>query len=135
MSQTRKPTDCPEPGVNLVCVWCVSGAPPVIDALEGLLAGQEDVGERQADVHGTPAVGHTVGLELKHLLWVSGDHHLQPGQGERGERGEGRERGEGGERRERRERGEGGERGGESGEREERRERGEGIGKERVRGR
>ena len=55
------------------------GAPPVVEALESLLAGQEDVGEWQADVHGTAAVSHTVGLELKHLLWVSGDHHLGEG--------------------------------------------------------
>jgi len=56
-------------------VW---GALPVVDALEGLLAGQQDVGEGQADVHGTLAVGHAVGLELEHLLWVSRDHHLHP---------------------------------------------------------
>ena len=75
-------------------------APPVVDALEGLLAGQEDVGEWQANIHGTLAVGHTVGLELTHLLRVGGDHHLNP-RPKRGEKREGR--GEKGERRSERE--------------------------------
>lgn len=52
---------------------------PVIDALEGLFAGQEDIGQRQADVHGTLALSHALRLKLFHLLWVSWNHHLRGG--------------------------------------------------------
>lgn len=33
---------------------------PIIDALEGLFAGEQDIGLRQADVHSTLTLSHTL---------------------------------------------------------------------------
>lgn len=58
---------------------CASVDVPVIDALEGLFAGQEDIGERQVDVHSTLTLSHTLCLKLFHLFWVGWNHHLRQG--------------------------------------------------------
>lgn len=57
---------------------------PVIDALEGLFAGQQDVGQWQADVHSTLTLSDTLLLKLTHLYWVCWNHHLKQS-GRRGE--------------------------------------------------
>lgn len=49
---------------------------PVVEALEGLFAGKEDVGQRQVDVHRALALSDALRLELAHLLWVGWNHHL-----------------------------------------------------------
>lgn len=54
-----------------------SAAAPVIDALEGLFAGQQYVGQREADIHGALTLSYALLLELLHLLWVSWNHHLR----------------------------------------------------------
>lgn len=50
---------------------------PIIDALEGLFAGEQDISLWQADVHSTLTLSHTLCLKLFHLLWVSWNHHLR----------------------------------------------------------
>lgn len=57
---------------------------PVVDALEGLLAGEEDVSQWQADVHSTLALSNTLVLKLTHLLWVGWNHHLKQAERRRG---------------------------------------------------
>lgn len=61
-----------------------SAATPVIDALEGLFAGQQDVGQREADVHGALTLSDALLLELLHLLGVSWNHHLRDEEKQRG---------------------------------------------------
>lgn len=58
---------------------CASVDIPVVDALEGLFAGQQDVGQRQADVHSTLTLSNTLRLKLTHFLWVGWNHHLKQG--------------------------------------------------------
>jgi len=56
---------------------CASVNVPVVEALEGLFAGKEDVGQRQVDVHRTLTLSNTLRLKLTHLLWVGWNYHLQ----------------------------------------------------------
>lgn len=59
---------------------CSAGV-PVVDALKGLFAGQEDVSQWQADIDSTLTLGNTLRLKLTHLLWVSWNHHLRGEEG------------------------------------------------------
>ena len=56
---------------------CATVDVPVVEALEGLFAGQEDVGQRQVDVHRTLTLSDTLRLKLTHLLGVGWNHHLE----------------------------------------------------------
>ena len=56
---------------------CASGNVPVVDALEGLFAGEEDIGQWQADVHSTLTLSYTLRLKLFHLLRIGWYHHLR----------------------------------------------------------
>lgn len=52
---------------------------PVVDALKGFFAGQEDVGHRESDIHHTLTLAHTLSLEFLHFLWICWDYHLSGG--------------------------------------------------------
>lgn len=54
---------------------------PVVDALKGFFAGQEDVGHRESDIHHTLTLAHTLSLEFLHFLWICWDYHLSGGWG------------------------------------------------------
>lgn len=58
---------------------CASVDVPVVDALEGLFAGQQDVSQWQADVHSTLTLSDTLRLKLTHFLRVGWNHHLKEG--------------------------------------------------------
>lgn len=70
--------------VNSNNISSCSAATPVIDALEGLFAGQQYIGQWEADIHGALTLSHALLLELFHLLRVSWDHHLRHQEEHRG---------------------------------------------------